>query len=350
MFEPVKMAFERHLVVLPLSNILPMRRVPDSIKQTLRYKRIIASIGEVGIVEPLVVARQQDDNEPYMLVDGHLRHAALLDLGTSEAPCLIADDDEAFTYNKRVNRLATIQEHYMIVKAIERGVSEEKLARALNVDIKRIKTKRTLLDGVCSEVAELLKDKSVDTTVFTLLRKMKPMRQIEAVELMSAMNNFTARYAHALLAATRQEDLAQPERPKNPWSDGRADGPHGARDGWAATRVQSRDCILRGYGVKSRSRLRLPFEPHGQYPGQPLSRTPPPGNPRRIQSHRRGHIIGGKRFRPAGGITLAQWSARWTGCSMMTRCSIWWSPRVMFQACHKLTPRAGLLGLMPAIS
>ena len=214
MFEPVKTAFERHLVVLPLSNILPMRRVPDSIKQTLRYKRIIASIGEVGIVEPLVVARQQDDNEPYMLVDGHLRHAALLDLGTSEAPCLIADDDEAFTYNKRVNRLATIQEHYMIVKAIERGVSEEKLARALNVDIKRIKTKRTLLDGVCPEVAELLKDKSVDTAVFTLLRKMKPMRQIEAVELMSAMNNFTARYAQALLAATRQEDLAQPDRPK----------------------------------------------------------------------------------------------------------------------------------------
>jgi hypothetical protein len=114
-----------------------------------------------------------------------------LDLGNSEAPCLIADDDEAFTYNKRVNRLATIQEHYMIVKAIERGVSEEKLAKALNVDIKRIKTKRTLLDGVCPEVAEMLKDKSVDTEVFSLLRKMKPLRQIEAVELMSAMNNFT---------------------------------------------------------------------------------------------------------------------------------------------------------------
>jgi hypothetical protein len=102
----------------------------------------------------------------------------------------------------------------MIVKAIERGVSEDKLAKALNVDIKRIKTKRTLLDGVCPEVAEMLRDKSVDTDVFTLLRKMRPMRQIEAVELMLAMNNFTARYAHALLAATRQEDLAQPDRPK----------------------------------------------------------------------------------------------------------------------------------------
>ena len=113
----------------------------------MRYKRIVASIAEVGIVEPLVVARRQDDAGPYMLVDGHLRHAALSDLGNSEAPCLIADDDEAFTYNKRVNRLATIQEHYMIVKAIERGVSEEKLAKALNVDIKRIKTKRTVSMG-----------------------------------------------------------------------------------------------------------------------------------------------------------------------------------------------------------
>jgi hypothetical protein len=34
---------------------------------------------------------------------------------------------------------------------------------------------------MCPEVAELLKDKSVDTEVFSLLRKMKPMRQIEAV-------------------------------------------------------------------------------------------------------------------------------------------------------------------------
>jgi ParB-like chromosome segregation protein Spo0J len=213
--EPVKMAFERQVVVLPLSNILPTKRVPDTIKQTMRYKRIVTSIAEVGIVEPLVVARRQEDTGPYWLVDGHLRHAALSDLGNSEAPCLIADDDEAFTYNKRVNRLATIQEHYMIVKAIERGVSEEKLAKALNVDIKRIKTKRTLLDGVCPEVAEMLKDKSVDTGVFSLLRKMKPLRQIEAVELMAAMNNYTARYAHALLAATRREDLAQPDRPKN---------------------------------------------------------------------------------------------------------------------------------------
>ena len=46
-------------------------------------------------------------------------------MGETEVVCLVSTDDEAFTYNKRVNRLAIIQEHKMILKAIERGASEE---------------------------------------------------------------------------------------------------------------------------------------------------------------------------------------------------------------------------------
>jgi hypothetical protein len=61
--DPVKMAFERQVVSLPLSDILPMRRVLDGIKQTARYKRIVSSISEVGIVEPLVVARRAKDGD-----------------------------------------------------------------------------------------------------------------------------------------------------------------------------------------------------------------------------------------------------------------------------------------------
>ena len=299
--EPVKMAFERQVVVLPLSDILPIKRVPDSLKQAMRYKRIVASIGEIGIVEPLVVAPRQDDTGPYMLVDGHLRHAALSDLGNSEAPCLIANDDEAFTYNKRVNRLATIQEHYMIVKAIERGVSEEKLARALNVDIKRIKTKRTLLDGVCPEVAEMLKDKSVDAAVFALLRKMKPLRQIEAVELMSAMNNFTARYAQALLAATRREDLAQPDRPKKIGGLSAEQMARMESARWTGCSASSGGFrVVWRYRAQPCRRLRLSVELDRQSPAQRLSRTPPPGDPQRIQSHCRSDIVGGKRLRGVG--------------------------------------------------
>jgi ParB-like chromosome segregation protein Spo0J len=149
-----------------------------------------------------------------LLLDGHLRLAAIRDLGQSEVRCLIANDDEAFTYNKRVNHLATIQEHFMILRALKSGVSEEKLAAALNMDIKLIKRRRTLLDGICPEVVEMLKDKSVNPVTFDALRKMKPLRQVEAAELMSTAANWTSSYAKALLATTRQDDLAKPDQPK----------------------------------------------------------------------------------------------------------------------------------------
>ena len=71
-----------------------------------------------------------------------------------------------------------------------------------------------MLVGICPEVVELLKDKSVNSRTFEVLRKMKPMRQIEAAELMSTAGNYTCSYAKALLAATRQADLVKSEEPK----------------------------------------------------------------------------------------------------------------------------------------
>ena len=71
-----------------------------------------------------------------------------------------------------------------------------------------------MLDGICPEVVDLLKDRTMSTHTIEVLRKMKPMRQIQAVELMIALDNFSCAYAKALLAATRQADLAQPDKPK----------------------------------------------------------------------------------------------------------------------------------------
>lgn len=213
MKETVKSAFETRLVTLPLSDILPLRKLPEPVVRSVKYRRIARSIAEVGVIEPLVVARPKNPGA-WMLLDGHVRLAILKDLGGAEARCLVANDDEAFTYNRRVNRLATIQEHYMIVRALARGVSEEKLARALDVDVKAIQRRRSLLDGVAPEVVELLKTHTVNPVTFDVLRKMRPMRQVEAAELMLSANNFTSAYAKALLAATRQGDLLRQDKPK----------------------------------------------------------------------------------------------------------------------------------------
>ena len=129
--------------------------------------------------------------------------------------CLVATEDEAFTYNKRINRLATIQEHKMILKAIERGVPQERIARALNINVSNIRQKRSLLEGICPETAELLKDKHCPTSSFQSLKRMKPLRQIEVAELMIAMDNYSVSYSKALLAATPQDQLIDSDRPKS---------------------------------------------------------------------------------------------------------------------------------------
>lgn len=211
MTPPVKASFEPDIVQLPMAAILPLKTIPETVKDSVKFRRIAQSIREIGIIEPIVVSRSKDDPDIYLLLDGHVRYTIMRDDDQPTITCLISDDDEAFTYNKRVNRLATIQEHFMIMRALDRGVSEEKLARALNVEVKHLKRRKTLLDGICPEVVELLKDKSVNPGTFEVLRKMKPYRQIEAADLMASAGNFSSSYAKALLAGTKQDDLARPD-------------------------------------------------------------------------------------------------------------------------------------------
>jgi ParB-like chromosome segregation protein Spo0J len=211
---PVQMGFEETSVRIAIADIQPLRLVSSTIKKTPKYAQIAATIREVGIVEPPIVARDHSEPGKYLLLNGHLRIDILKDMGETDVVCLVSTDDEAFTYNKRINRIAVIQEHRMIRKAVERGVSEERIARALNVDVSNIKRKRRLLDGICPEVAEILRDKHIAIQTFTELKKMVPLRQIEAAELMVAMNKFTISYAKSLLAATPQTQLVESEKPK----------------------------------------------------------------------------------------------------------------------------------------
>jgi hypothetical protein len=72
----------------------------------------------------------------------------------------------------------------------------------------------SLLEGICAEAAEILKDKHIALNTFTELKKMLPMRQIEAAEPMVAMDKYTLSYAQSLLAATPQIQMVESEKPK----------------------------------------------------------------------------------------------------------------------------------------
>jgi hypothetical protein len=209
---PIRLACEQRVLVIDLDRILPARLVDAVTKRGSKYSCIESSIRELGLIEPLVVFRQSKASDPFLLLDGHLRREILLDLQVKSAKCIIATDDEAYTYNHKVSRLPPIQEHFMILRAIKNGVSEDRIARTLNVDVAQIRQKRDMLDGICPEVVVLLRDKPATAGAIRELRRVKTMRQIEMAELMRAAHNFSIGYAKCLVAATPPESVIDPPR------------------------------------------------------------------------------------------------------------------------------------------
>lgn len=215
MSSAIKLACDPKVVRLAVDKILATRVVTDVTRQCRKFQSIAASIKDLGLIEPLVVYREVQPNGQYLLLDGHLRLDILKTMNEMEAPCLLSHDDEAYTYNHKVNRLSAIQEHFMILRTIENGVPEKRIAVALNVDVECIRRKADLLDGICPEVAVLLKDKKTTAGAFREIKRAKPMRQIEMAELMVSSHNYSVDYAKCLVAATPPDQLLDANRLKD---------------------------------------------------------------------------------------------------------------------------------------
>ena len=194
----LRAAFRTNILTLPLSSIVPQKLdAPELVRSTI-FKQILASIREIGLIEPLVVYPQEGNG--FLLLDGHLRLEALKILGRKEVNCILSIDDESYTYNKRVNHIPPVAQHFMIVEAIKSGVAEERLAATLNVNVGAIRKRVEMLDGICGEVVEMLRDRKISLELFPLLRKMKPIGQIATVELMVLRNDYSVAFARTRLA------------------------------------------------------------------------------------------------------------------------------------------------------
>jgi ParB-like chromosome segregation protein Spo0J len=209
-----KISFNLQKVRLSIDAILPVRNIKNPHKTIVRYQTIVASIKEVGLIEPLVVFPQKDQPGHYLIMDGHLRYYALKEIGTTEVDCIISHEDESFTYNAKINRVFPIQEHAMILKAIKNGVSAERIAATLNLKVERVRESINLLNGIHTEAVEIMKDKQITQSAIRFFKKVTHLRQIEMAELMVSANNFTCGYAEALVMGTSKDQLVNPDQPK----------------------------------------------------------------------------------------------------------------------------------------
>lgn len=89
-------------ILVALGDILPTRRMTERLTDTRKYQQIRASIEEVDVIEPLSVTAVDRRSGQHVLLDGHIRLLILKELGRTEAPCLVATDDESYTYKRDV--------------------------------------------------------------------------------------------------------------------------------------------------------------------------------------------------------------------------------------------------------
>jgi len=203
----IHLAFDQNFVTVPVSAIVPLKTLPDRVKESRTFSQVLSSIKAIGLIEAPVVIADKKSTGTWFLLDGHLRLEALRELGVTEVQCLLATDDDTYTYNKRVNRIPPIQEHRMIARAMQRGVSSADIADALNLQVESVLRRFRLLEGISPEAAEMLKDTPCSMKVFDILRQMSAVRQIEAADLMIGQNNFSITFARAIRAATLENQL-----------------------------------------------------------------------------------------------------------------------------------------------
>ena len=102
------LGFDLETYQVPLDQLLPSKKVPDGIMSTRKYKQVVSSIKEIGLIEPLSVIQPDAAKPEFLLLDGHLRALALKELGVNEAPCLFAKDDETTTRSTDSRRCKSI--------------------------------------------------------------------------------------------------------------------------------------------------------------------------------------------------------------------------------------------------
>jgi hypothetical protein len=206
MSKKIKIDFKDFLITLAINDVATIRTNTARVKRGHKYKQILSSIQAIGIIEPPVVTWNEKINK-YILLDGHLRFEALKEIGIENVDCIISTDDESYTYNKYINKLSPIQAYNMINNALKNGVSEEKLAKALDLDMVSLRAKKNLLNNVSHEVVDLLKDKDISEKLFRLLRKMNLKRQLVAAHMMIDNNRYTYDFLKTIYDMSSDDDL-----------------------------------------------------------------------------------------------------------------------------------------------
>ena len=179
------------VVNAPIGRIVPIDQVdpnPDQPRQVMGdLSELMASIGEKGIIEPLVV-RQRGSR--YQIVAGERRYQAAVQVGLKEVPVVVRDVDDneiieiALIENLQRKDLTPFEEAEAMQSLAQRcGYTHEDLARKLGKSRTAV-TEALSLNGMPVDVRNLcrLADINSKSLLLQVVRQQNPQKMVALVE------------------------------------------------------------------------------------------------------------------------------------------------------------------------
>lgn len=198
---------------VPIVNLVPLHE--RSVSKT-GYRKILASIRAVGLIEPLCVYKE---GSKYVILDGYLRYRACLDLGVETVPCLILPDKEAYTCSRMVSYLSPVQENRMLTRSLE-TIDEKTIAGALGLASIKHRLNDHLLRQLHPQVAGAFDNKRIMKVCAEEMTFVKPERQVTILKEMGKTGDFSAAYVRTLILRTPPSLRNRKKRAKAPWDRG----------------------------------------------------------------------------------------------------------------------------------
>ena len=200
-------------VDVPIEDLVPLHERDLDLHSSRGYRRILASIRELGLIEPLCVYQQ---NGLYVILDGFLRYKACRELSVTALPCLVFPDKEAYTFNRMVNHLSYSQEAQMLRKSLE-TVDERTVAKVLGLKSIKRRLDTSLLSRLHPAVAAALDKGTLAAVSAGELTYVKPERQAWILSEMARTGDYSSSFARALVLRTPVDQRSSQRRYRTPW-------------------------------------------------------------------------------------------------------------------------------------
>ena len=198
---------------VPIDKLVPINERSINLKTNKGFRKILSSIKNIGLIEPLCVYRE---NGHYLILDGFLRYKALQQIGIKMVPCILQQTKEAYTFNRMVNVLSPYQESRMLRKSLA-SIDHSTIEQVLGLKSLEYRLGTQTYEHLDNNIIKMIDANKISRKCAKELTYVNRERQLEILQEMKKYNDFSITFARALVIKTSPDKRNVEKKVRKTW-------------------------------------------------------------------------------------------------------------------------------------